>query len=167
MMKNLYLYLQGRNYPGTPVDTVGPIFVQQQLVASLLHGFELEATDEYKQSLIVPRSSSTRRLRPHTDLTSFIFITPLERTSVGDLSFDGTDSGGQNIAVSIRGTPIFQGAMDTYYDVRGDGTARPPPPTMAMKQRCSWIFTARGNGTCTFETNRPLPEAVRREMGTM
>ncbi|KAA6353992.1 MAG: hypothetical protein EZS28_050480, partial [Streblomastix strix] len=40
-----------------------------------------EATDEFEDALTTPRNTASRRLNPHTDLTSFMIILQCERNS--------------------------------------------------------------------------------------
>lgn len=164
MLQNLQLTVAGKNYPKVAVDTVGPIFLQQQLIESHLATFGEEMTDEYENSLTTARANADRRITPRTDLTSFIFIVNHERSSGAGLYFDGLESDGQNRTVELRGGPIIQGENDTYYNPVGDGSMRPIAPSVAFKSDCFWIFTSRGNGTCAFYTDRDVNDAIKREL---
>jgi hypothetical protein len=131
-----------------------------QLQAADLSSFNLEATEEFENSLTIPRANETQRLRPNTDLTSFVITIPVERSSGVGLYFDGLDTKGQNVSVEIKGNPIYQGANDTYYDPVGDGSVRPPPPVLAMVQDTFWIFTAKNGGTCVYEINKDYNSVI-------
>ncbi|KAA6366575.1 MAG: hypothetical protein EZS28_037898, partial [Streblomastix strix] len=76
-----------------------------------------EATDEFEDGLTIPRNTASRRLNPHTDLTSFMITLQCERNSNGALTFDGLDTNNQNVSVELRGGPIYQGETDCYYNV--------------------------------------------------
>ena len=160
MLTNLHLNTMGRNYPEKAVSTIDPNFIQMQLQAADLSSFNLEATDEYENSLTIPRATSTIRLTPHTDLTSFVFIVPVERASGAGIYFDGLDSNGQNVSVELRGAPIYQGANDTYYNHTGDGSTRPQFPVLAMVMDTYWIFSSVDNGHCHYETRRDIHEIL-------
>lgn len=164
MLQNLQLTVAGKNYPKVSVNSIGPIFLQQQLIESHLALFGEEATDEYEDSLTTARATSERRLTPRTDLTSFIFIVNHERSSGAGLYFDGLESEGQSRTIELRGGPIHQGANDTYWDPIGDSSMRPIAPSLALKSDCFWIFTSRGNGTCSFYTDRDVNDAIKKEL---
>jgi hypothetical protein len=161
MLQNLQLNTCGNNYPERAVSTIDPAFVQMQLQAADLSSLALEATEEFEDSLTIPRANESIRLRPETDLTSFVAIFPVERNSGAGLYFDGLDTKGQNVSVELRGNPIYQGTNDTYYDVVGDGSVRPPPPVLAMVQDTFWIFNSRKGGQCIYEVNKDFNEVVK------
>ena len=157
MLQNLHLNTMGHNYPEKSVKTIDPNFIQMQLQAADLSSFGLEATDEFENSLTVPRSGEGVIYVPHTDLTSFVITIPVERSSGAGIYFDGLDTNGQNVSVELRANPIHQGDYDTYYNFAG-GTAFPPPPVLAMVMDTYWLFSSRNGGFCHYETSRDVHE---------
>jgi hypothetical protein len=160
MLQNLQLNTLNHNYPERAISTIDPVFVQMQLQAADLSTFNMEATDEFENSMTTPRANDSQRIRPHTDLTSFVALFPVERSSGVGLYFDGLDTKGQNVSVELRGNPIYQGANDTYYDPVGDGSVHPPPPVLAMVQDTFWIFSAKNGGTCIYEINKDYNSVI-------
>jgi len=160
MLQNLHLNTMGHNYPEKSVKTIDPNFIQMQLQAADLSSFGLEATDEFENSLTVPRSGEEVIYVPHTDLTSFVITIPVERSSGAGIYFDGLDTNGQNVSVELRANPIHQGDYDTYYNFAG-GTAFPPPPVLAMVMDTYWLFSSRNGGFCHYETSRDVHELLR------
>ncbi|KAA6359546.1 MAG: hypothetical protein EZS28_044927, partial [Streblomastix strix] len=69
--QNMEVTTCGRNFPDMPMNTLDQQFFQLQLNASNLD-LLFEATDEFEDALTTPRNTATRRLNPHTDLTSFL-----------------------------------------------------------------------------------------------
>ena len=127
---NLQLTINGKNMPDEVVDSLGARFLQQQLISSDLSG-GLEATKEFEDSMVMVKNTSagTRYANSLSDATSFIWNVQTERNNAG-YTFDGMDSKGQNVPIQIRGQPIYTGVNDTYYDIKGDGSAHPPPPQL-------------------------------------
>jgi len=160
MLQNLQLNVLSSNYPFKPVSTIGPNWVQMQLQAADLASFNLEATEEYENSLVVPRANEKQRLVPDTDLTSFVAIFPVERNSGAGLYFDGLDTNGQNTSVEIRGNPIYGGSLDTYYNVDTDNN-HPPAPILALVQDTYWIFDARPNRIALYEVSREFNDVIQ------
>ncbi|KAA6391058.1 MAG: hypothetical protein EZS28_013415 [Streblomastix strix] len=76
-----------------------------------------EATDEFEDTLTTPRNTASRRLNPHTDLTSFMITQQCERNSNGALIFNGLETNNQNVSIELRGASIYQGDTDCYYNV--------------------------------------------------
>ncbi|KAA6367290.1 MAG: hypothetical protein EZS28_037182 [Streblomastix strix] len=68
----------GRNFPDMPINTLDQQFFQMQLNASNLD-LLFEVTDEFEGALTKPRNTASRRLNPHTDLTSFMITLQCER----------------------------------------------------------------------------------------
>ncbi|KAA6382374.1 MAG: hypothetical protein EZS28_022100 [Streblomastix strix] len=99
--QNMQVTTCGRNFPDMPMNTLDQQFFQLQLNASNLD-LLFEATDEFEDALTIPRSTATRRLNPHTDLTSFLITLQCERNSNGALTFDGLDTQNQNTSVELR-----------------------------------------------------------------
>ncbi len=160
MLQNLHLNTCGYNFPEKSVSTISPNFIQMQLQAADLASFNLEATDEFENSLTTPRATSTVRLSPDTDLTSFVITIPVERSSGAGIYFDGLDTNGQNVSVELRANPIYQGALDTYYTPEVGQSTRPPPPTLAMVMDTYWLFSASRGGICHYETRSELSEVI-------
>ncbi|KAA6355967.1 MAG: hypothetical protein EZS28_048506, partial [Streblomastix strix] len=113
--QNMQLSTLGRNFPDFPMNTLNEQFFTMQMTANNLDNI-FEATDEYEDSLTTPRGNSTRRYNSVTDYTSFFITLQCERNSNGALTFDGLDTQNQNTSVELRGQPIYQGAVDTYYN---------------------------------------------------
>ncbi|KAA6355417.1 MAG: hypothetical protein EZS28_049056, partial [Streblomastix strix] len=134
--QNMQITTCGRNFPDMPMNTLDQQFFQLQLNASNLD-LLFEATDEFEDALTTPRNTATRRLNPHTDLTSFLITLQCERNSNGALTFDGLDTQNQNTSVELRGAPIYQGATDSYYNVDTSGK-RPPPPILCTVHDTFW-----------------------------
>ncbi len=163
MLQGLYLACDGRNYPTKPIRTDDNAFFGMMMNNSDLDN-GLEPTDEYEDSLTIPRATSKTRLRPTTDLTSFAITLKVERPSAARLIFDGLDSGGQNVNVTLHGNPILQGSMDTYYDVEGTGsTPHPPAPILCTVQDTFWVFNSRDGGQCMYK-NTNFNDEVRKFM---
>ena len=132
--QNLQLIVDGKSYPDEAVSSMGAQFLQQQLIASDLSA-GLECTKEFEDSYIMDKntSSGTRYTNTLRDGSSFMWNVQLERANAG-YTFDGVDSHGQNIAIQLKGQPIFTSSganhYDTYYDVDASGTKHPPPPQL-------------------------------------
>ena len=54
------------------------------------------------------------------------------------------DSKGQNIPIQIKGQPIYTGANDTYYNVKSDGSVRPPPPQIWLCRDTYFLVSTNG-----------------------
>ncbi len=160
MLQNLQLTTCGNNYPERAVSTIDNVFFQQQLAAADLAAFGLEPNDEWEDSLTIPRAHADGRIRPLTDLTSFVITIPVERNSGAGIYFDGLDTEGQNVSVELRANPIYQGVNDTYYRWTGNTTPNPPPPVLATVQDTFWIFSSRRGGMCVYETDKSFNEVV-------
>ncbi|KAA6399575.1 MAG: hypothetical protein EZS28_004897 [Streblomastix strix] len=117
------------------------------------------STDEFEDALTTPRNTATRRLNPHTDLTSFLITLQCERNSNGALTFDGLDTQNQNPSVELIGAPIYQGATDSYYNVDTSGK-RPPPPILCTVHDTFWLFSPAAGGSCIYDTNHSFDEVI-------
>jgi hypothetical protein len=152
------------------VTTHGARFLQYQLVASDLDGC-IEPTREYQDSLCKDlndfKNDGQRYKRLDSDATSFMFNVQLERSGAG-YCFDGLDTGGQNISIQLKGTPIKAGVNDTYYcvDLKDGADPKstssydhPPNPECWICQETFWILsTDKG-----MEYNRKdLPPATQK-----
>ncbi|KAA6382225.1 MAG: hypothetical protein EZS28_022249 [Streblomastix strix] len=154
--QNMQVTTFGRNFPDMPMNQLDQQFFQLQLNAS---NFDLlfEATDEFEDALTTLRNTATRRLNPHTDLTSFLITLQCERNSNGALIFDGLDSKNQNTSVELRGASIYQGATDSFYNVDTSGK-RPPPPVLCTVHDTFWLFSPAAGGSCIYDTNHSFDE---------
>jgi hypothetical protein len=145
MYTNLQVTIAGRNYPDEPVETLGARFFKQQLIASELDG-SIEPTKEYVASITesLNKTDGTRTRGSVEDNTSFMFNVQLERSNAG-YCYDGVDSGGTNVSVSINGNPMFTGVLDTYYipDLSNQ-TVHPPSPELWVCRETFWELSTRG-----------------------
>ncbi|KAA6396566.1 MAG: hypothetical protein EZS28_007908 [Streblomastix strix] len=114
--QNMQITICGRNFSDMPMNTLDQQFFQLQFNASNLD-LLFQATDEYEDDLTTTRNTATRRLNPHTDLTSFLITLQCERNSNGAVTIDGLDTQNQNTSDELRGAQISQGATDSYYNV--------------------------------------------------
>ncbi|KAA6385871.1 MAG: hypothetical protein EZS28_018600 [Streblomastix strix] len=155
---NMYITTYGRNFPEMPMNTLDQQFFQMQLNASNLD-LLFEATDEFEDALTTPRNSASRKLNPHTDLTSFMIILQSERNINGALTFDGLDNQNQNVSVELRGGPIYQGETDCYYNVYLMGK-RSPPPILCTIHDTFWKFGPANGGSCVQDVNSTFDEVI-------
>ena len=141
---NLQLTVNGRNMPDEVVSSQGARFLQQQLIASDLSG-GLECTKEFEDSIVMAKNTTdgTRYNNCLSDGTSFMWNVQAERNNAG-YTFDGIDSNGQNIAIQIKGQPLYTGANDTYYNVNAAGTIHPPPPQIWLCRDTFFILSTEG-----------------------
>ena len=156
--QNLQLTINGLNMPDEVVSTQGARFLQQQLIASDLTG-GLEPTKEFEDSMVMAKNteSGTRYANSLSDGTSFIWNVQCERSNAG-YTFDGFDSKGGNIPIQIRGQPLYTGSNDTYYNVKADGSAHPPPPQIWLCR--DTYFEASVNGLRYFDYGTPIDKQV-------
>ncbi|KAA6360736.1 MAG: hypothetical protein EZS28_043737 [Streblomastix strix] len=122
----------GRNFPDMPMNILDQQFFQMQLNASNLD-LLFEATDEFEDALTTPRNTASRRLNPHTDLTSFMITLQCERNSNGALTFDGLDANNQNV---------------------------PPPPIQSTIHDTFWLFGPANGGSCVYDVNDTFDEVI-------
>ncbi|KAA6401439.1 MAG: hypothetical protein EZS28_003037 [Streblomastix strix] len=155
---NIQVTTCGRNFPDMPMNTLDQQFFQIQLNASNLD-LLFEATDEFEDALITPRNAASRRLNPHTDLTSFMITLQCERNSNGALTFDGLDTNNQNVSVELRGGPIYQGDTDCYYNVDLMGK-RPLPSILCTMHDTFWLFGPANGGSCVYDVNNSFDEVI-------
>ena len=141
---NLQLTVNGKNMPDEVVSSQGARFLQQQLIASDLSG-GLECTKEFEDSIVMAKNNSTgdRYANSLSDATSFMWTVQAERNNAG-YTFDGIDSNGQNIAIQIKGQPLYTGANDTYYNVNAAGTIHPPPPQIWLCRDTFFVLSTEG-----------------------
>ncbi|KAA6375745.1 MAG: hypothetical protein EZS28_028727 [Streblomastix strix] len=161
--QNMQVSTLGRNFPDFPMNTLNEQFFTMQLAANNLdHIFE--ATDEYEDSLATPRGSATRRYNPTSDYTSFFITLQCERNSNGALTFDGLDTKNQNTSIELRGQPIFQGAVETYYNVDTSGK-HPPTPILCTVHDTFWLFSPINGGSCDYDTTHSFDEVIGQVTG--
>ena len=141
---NLQLTVNGKNMPDEVVKSQGARFLQQQLIASDLSG-GLECTKEFEDSIVMAKNTvqGTRYNNCLSDGTSFMWNVQCERNNAG-YTFDGIDSNGQNIAIQIKGQPLYTGINDTYYNVNAAGTIHPPPPQIWLCRDTFFILSTEG-----------------------
>ncbi|KAA6390861.1 MAG: hypothetical protein EZS28_013613 [Streblomastix strix] len=142
--QNMQITTCGRNFPDMPMNTLDQQFFQLQLNVLNLD-LLFEATDEFEDALTTPRNTATRRLNPHTDLTSFLIT--LQYTQ------------NKNTSVELRGAPIYQGATDSYYNVNTCGK-RPPPPILCTVHDTFWLFSPAAGGSCIYDANHSFDEVI-------
>ncbi|KAA6376521.1 MAG: hypothetical protein EZS28_027953 [Streblomastix strix] len=104
-----------------------------------------EATDEFEDAPTTPRNTASRRLNPHTDLTSFMITLQCERNSNGALTIDGLDTNNQNVSVELRGGPIYQD---------------PPPPILCTLHDTFWLFGPANGGSWVYDVNNTFDEVI-------
>ena len=141
---NLQLTVNGKNMPDEVVNSQGARFLQQQLIASDLSG-GLECTKEFEDSIVMAKNTvaGTRYNNCLSDGTSFMWNVQCERNNAG-YTFDGIDSNGQNIAIQIKGQPLYTGVNDTYYNVNAAGTIHPPPPQIWLCRDTFFVLSTEG-----------------------
>ncbi|KAA6375556.1 MAG: hypothetical protein EZS28_028916, partial [Streblomastix strix] len=103
---NMQVTTCGRNFPDLSVNTHDQQFFQMQLNTSNLE-LLFEATYEFEDALTTSRNTASRRLNPHTDLTSFMITLQCERNSNGALIFDELNIQNQIVSFELRGAPIY------------------------------------------------------------
>ncbi|KAA6351074.1 MAG: hypothetical protein EZS28_051857, partial [Streblomastix strix] len=153
----------GRNFPDLLMNTLDQQFFQMQLNASNLD-LLFEATDEFEDALTTSRNTASRRLNPHTDLTSFMIALQCQRNSNGALTFHGLDTQNQNVSVELRGAPIYQGDTDCYYNVDLMGK-RQPPPILCQIHDTFWMFRPANGGSCVYDVNNAFDEVISQIKG--
>ncbi|KAA6386150.1 MAG: hypothetical protein EZS28_018322 [Streblomastix strix] len=155
---NMQVTTCGRNFSDMPMNTLDQQFFQMQLNASNLD-LLFEATDEFEDALTTPINIASRRLNPHTDLTSFMITLQCERNSNGALTFDGLDTNNQNVSVELRGAPIYQCDTDYYYNV-DLMDKRPLPPIQCTIHDTFWLFGPANGGSCVYDVNNTFDEVI-------
>ncbi|KAA6389254.1 MAG: hypothetical protein EZS28_015218 [Streblomastix strix] len=146
------------NFPDFPMNTLNEQFFTMQLAANNLDNI-FEATDEYEDSLATPRGSATRRYNAVSNYTSFFITLQCERNSNGALTFDGLDTQNQNSSIELRGQLIFQGTVDTYYNVETNGK-HPSPPILCTVHDAFWLFTPNNGRSCDYDTTHSIDKVI-------
>ena len=54
------------------------------------------------------------------------------------------DSNGSNVQIEIKGTPVFSGSNDTYYNVNAEGTIHPSPPQLFLCRDTYFLISNEG-----------------------
>ncbi|KAA6385841.1 MAG: hypothetical protein EZS28_018632 [Streblomastix strix] len=129
-----------------------------QLNASNLN-LLFEATDEFKDALTTPRNTSSRRLNPQTDLTSFMITLLCERNSNRALTFDVLDIQNQNGPVDLRGALIYQGDIDCYYKVYLMWK-RLHPPILCIIHDIFRLYGPANGGSCAYDVNKTFQKMI-------
>ncbi|KAA6398165.1 MAG: hypothetical protein EZS28_006309 [Streblomastix strix] len=148
----------GRNFQDIPLNTFDQQFFQLQLNKSYLD-LLFEITEQFEDALKLPINTTTRRLNPHTDFTSFLIILQCECNSNGALTFDGLGIQNQNTSVELREASIYQGATDSYYNVDTSGK-RPPPPILCTVHDTFWLFSPAAGVSCIYDINHSFEEVI-------
>ncbi|KAA6375591.1 MAG: hypothetical protein EZS28_028883 [Streblomastix strix] len=156
--QNMQLSTLWRNFPDFPMNTLNEQFFTMQMTANNLDNI-FETTDEYEDSLTIPRGNSTRRCNSVTDYTSFFITLQCERNSNDALTFDGLDTKNQNTSIELCGYPIYQGAVDIYYSVDTNGK-HPHPPILCTVHETFWLFSPADGGSCIYDTNHSFDEVI-------
>ncbi|KAA6404164.1 MAG: hypothetical protein EZS28_000301 [Streblomastix strix] len=157
--KNMLVITYSHNFPDTPTNTLVQQFFQLQL-NTLNLDLLFEATEEFVDALTIPSNIATPRLNSHTDLTSFLITLQCERNSNGALTFDGLDTQNLNTSVELRGTPIYQGATNSYHNVDTSGK-KPPTPILCTVHETFWQFSPAAGGSCIYDSNHSFDEVIR------
>ncbi|KAA6381602.1 MAG: hypothetical protein EZS28_022870 [Streblomastix strix] len=55
--------------------------------------------------------------------------------------------------------PVYQAAVDTYYNVDTNGK-HPPPPVLCTVHDTSWLFTPLNGGSCDYDTKHSFDEKM-------
>ncbi|KAA6369433.1 MAG: hypothetical protein EZS28_035040, partial [Streblomastix strix] len=156
--QNMQVTACGRNFPDMPMNTFEQQFFQLQLNASNLN-LLFEASDMYEDASTTPRNSATRRFNPQTELTSFLITLQCERNSNEALTFDGLDTQNQITPVELRGAPIYQGAINSYYNVDTSGK-RLLTPILCTIHDQFWLFSPAAGDSCMYDTNHSFDEVI-------
>ena len=109
----------------------------------------------YEDSIIMAKNDSggIRYKNCLSDGTSFMFNIQCERNGAG-YTYDGFDSNGQNIAIQLKGQPIYTDDNDTYWNFANDGGKTNPPPPQIWCCRDTY-FLASVNGLQYFNCDSP------------
>ncbi|KAA6403841.1 MAG: hypothetical protein EZS28_000634 [Streblomastix strix] len=153
----------GRNFPDIPTKTLDQQFFQMQLNANNLD-LLFEVIDEFQDALTTSRNTASRRLNPQTDLTSFMITLQRERNSNGALTFDGLDTQNQNGSVELRGAPIYQGHIDSYYNIDLIGKT-PHRPIKDTIHDSFWQFGQANGGLYIYDVNNRFDEVMNKIEG--
>ncbi|KAA6358302.1 MAG: hypothetical protein EZS28_046171 [Streblomastix strix] len=156
---NMHVSTLSRNFPDFPMNTLNEQFFTMQLAANNLDNI-LEAIDEYEDSHATPRGSATRRYNPNTDITSFFITLQCERNSNSALLFDGLDTQNQNTSIELRGMPVYQGAVDTYYYNVDTNGKHPPHPVLCTVHDTFWPFSPANGGSYDYDTIHSFDEVI-------
>ncbi|KAA6366180.1 MAG: hypothetical protein EZS28_038293 [Streblomastix strix] len=134
---NMQITTCGRNFPDMRMNTLDQQFFQMKLNASNLD-LLFEATDEFEDILTTPRNTASRRLNPHTDLTSFMITLQCEQ---------------------LRGASIYQGDTVCYYNVDLKGK-KLPLPILRTIHDTFLLFGPTNGGSCVYDVNNTFEEVI-------
>ncbi|KAA6400974.1 MAG: hypothetical protein EZS28_003498 [Streblomastix strix] len=132
--------------------------MQEQQLAQIILAIRT-ATNEFEDTLSTLRNTATRGLNPYNDLTSLLISIQCKRNSNGVLTFDELDTRNQITSVELRETPIYQGALDTYYTVDASGK-RPQPPILFTVHDKFQLFSPVVGESCKYDTNHSFDEVI-------
>ena len=159
MQHGLQIKIAGELYPNERVSTLGPRFLQEQLIIADLDGI-LQATDELTNSYVQPknRPDGTRFGNSLSDDTSFIALFQTERGDAG-YTFDGSNYK-ENTSFEIISNPIHTGAsFDTYlYPIDGGEKNRRAP----VAYLCRDTYFVHDGKKFSYHQNR-TPDGVEAE----
>ncbi|KAA6390292.1 MAG: hypothetical protein EZS28_014184 [Streblomastix strix] len=157
--QNMQLSNLGRNFADFLLIALNQQFFTMQLQTNNLNNI-FEATDEYEDSPATPRGTATRKYNQNTDITSFFIALQCERNSNGALTFDGLDIQNQNTSFELRGQPLYQGAVDTYYYYVNTNGKHQPPPILCTVHDTFWIFSPNNGVSCNYDTSHSFDEVI-------
>ncbi|KAA6379778.1 MAG: hypothetical protein EZS28_024695 [Streblomastix strix] len=155
---NMQVTTCGRNFPDIPMNALDQQIFQMQLNASNLD-LLFEATDEFEEALTTLWNTASRRLNPHTDLTSFIITLQCERNSNGALTFDRLYTQNQNESMELRGAPIYQGDTDCQCIINLIGK-RSPPPILCIIHDTFCLFGPANGSSFVYDVNITFDEVL-------
>jgi hypothetical protein len=94
----------------------------------------------------------TRYNNSLSDATSFMWNVQCERNNAG-YTFDGIDSCGQNIAIQLKGQPLYTANNDTYYNYDPNNlTFHPPAPQIWCCRDTYFLVSSAGVKYVSFGT---------------
>ena len=127
MLHGLQIKIAGEVYPNERYSTIGPRFLQEQLIIADLDGM-LQATEELTTSYVSSKNKEdgTPYANRLSDDTSFIALFQTERGDAG-YTFDGLNFKNP-VSFELLASPIHSGANNTYlYPVYGGPRNTRPP----------------------------------------
>ena len=76
----------------------------------------------------------------------------VERPSAYGMICDGLDSGGQQVSVRLKATPLYN-SSESYCN------SSPPPPILYTVNDAVWVFTSQDGGRCLY-TDHDMEEVI-------
>ena len=150
MLKEFRLTTMNVDFPELALDFTSPRFVEIMMKASDQE--YSKPRREYAQSLTVPREIEGNALTSAEDLTSFMVTLHVERPSAYGMIQDGIDSGGQQVSVRLKATPLYNNT-GSYCN------SNPPPPVLYTVNDAAFLFNSQDGGRCLY-TDRNLDEVI-------